>query len=110
MLQSGCPALQASVRVVRFANSGLRETHELAVCEPCVDGTTLWFADRVVASSSEDLKLFHVVNEDTYLSKATVHAAVHEQLDALRANVPVRLHPVRARHPHRLRLVCCLLT
>ena len=101
------PPLQASVRVVRFANSGLRETHELAVCELCADGSaTLWFADRVVATSAEDLKLFHVVDESTYLSKASVHLAVHEQLDELRVNVPIRFHSVRARHPHRHRLVC----
>ena len=99
--------LQASVRVVRFANSGLRETHELAVCEPCADGSaTLWFADRVVASSAEDLNLCHVVNESTYLSKATVHAAVHGQLDELRENLPIRFHSVRARDPRRHRLVC----
>lgn len=93
--------LQASVRVVRFANSGLRETHELAVCEPFADGSaTLWFADRVVATSAEDLKVFHVVNESTYVSKATVHAAVHGQLDELRVNVPARFHSVRARDIH----------
>ena len=96
-----------SVRVVRFATSGLREAHELAVCEHCVDGNAkLWFADRVVDTTSKDVEFFHIVNEKTFINKATVHYAVHADLDALRAGVPTRFHQVRAtrREPPRVLL------
>ena len=89
--------LQASVRVVRFGNRGARETHELAVCEHHTDdGAKLWFADRVVDTTATDIAHFHVVNEKTYLSKATVFHAVQKPMTALRAGLPVRLHQVRA--------------
>jgi hypothetical protein len=76
----------ACLRVVRFRGYGLRETHELALCQPNTDGTvSLVFSDRTQHGIAFDDIHHHVeVTPDTYVKKATVRAAVDSDIEKLR--------------------------
>eukprot|EP00966_Prymnesium_polylepis_P332304 7387812-Prymnesium_polylepis.3 len=76
----------ACLRVVRFRGSGLRETHELALCHPNTDGTaSLVFSDRTQHGIAFDDLCHHLeVTPDTYVKKASVRAAIDSDIEKLR--------------------------
>ena len=85
------------LRVVRFRGVGMREHHELALCDEHDDGTTtVVYADRSWRGPSSELRHSCPVTEHTLATKATVQVTVMEQLDALERAVPERYKQVCA--------------
>ena len=85
------------LRVVRFRGVGVRERHELALCDEHDDGTTtVLYADRSWRGPSHELLHCHQVTEHTLATKATVYVTVQQQLESLQAVVPERYMQVCA--------------
>lgn len=73
------------LRVVRFAGTGTREYHELAMCIPFEDNATVRviYADREATCALQQLKTSLHVNVQTMISKAHVRHTVDRDRDAL---------------------------
>ena len=82
----------ACLRVLRFRGTGLREHHMLALCVTDVNSTIVTYADGTQTRIPSTQLEHHVqVTSETFNVKATVRAAVAEQLSQLE-NVVAPMH------------------
>lgn len=75
-----------ALRVIRFRNTGVREQHALALCEPCHEDSSVVrvvYADYEVKCEAKLLVKAIQVDVSTMLNKAHVLLAVERDCDAL---------------------------
>lgn len=84
--------MTASLRVIRFRDSGAREYHELAFCVPSADHSevVVHYADRVARVSPPMLVLSLDINVKTLQTKAHVLDTVVRDGENLRRALHVR--------------------